>query len=123
MLERRRRAMRRRLQDRPRQRWFWAVGSALPLLGLPLLLVHAWTRRSLLPFLYGLMTQALVGFVVLTLGGPAVPGPGASRQGSADSGLLLLTLLAGGGFALGHRVGQELAARDGERWLWLDQED
>ena len=52
--ERRRLAFRRRLADGPRQRWAWAVGSGLPVVGLPVLLVHAVTRRTGVPLLFGL---------------------------------------------------------------------
>lgn len=44
-------AERRRLKDGVWMRWAWAVGANAPLIGLPLLLLHAISRRSLTPML------------------------------------------------------------------------
>jgi len=117
--ERRRQAFRRRLADGPRQRWAWAVGSGLPVVGLPVLLVHAVTRRTGVPLLFGLGALASVGFALLTVvGAPRDP---SSRSWSPRSGIALLAVLtATGSFALGHKLGQDRAARDAEAWFRLD---
>jgi hypothetical protein len=111
--------MRRRLADGPRQRWAWAVGSGLPVVGLPVLLLHAVTRRTGVPLLYGLGTLASVGFALLTVvGAPQDP---SSRSWSPRSGIGLLAMLAAtGSFAFGHKLGQDRAARDAEKWFRLD---
>jgi hypothetical protein len=103
--ERRRLAFRRRLADGPRQRWAWAVGSGLPVAGVPLL--------------FGLGALASVGFALLTVvGAPRDP---SSRSWSPRSGIALLAVLtATGSFALGHKLGQDRAARDAEAWFRLD---
>jgi hypothetical protein len=125
-----RRAMERRLGDRPGQRWAWATACALPVLGLPLLLWHGRQRRTAIPFLYGLTTQAIGAFVLATVASslwtPQAEalrqnGPGAGRGPSAKAVPLALVLAASGCFALGHRQGQEKAARDAATWLRLDR--
>lgn len=117
--DRRRLALRRRLADGPRQRWAWAVGSGLPVVGLPVLLLHAVTRRTGVPLLYGFGALASVGFVLLTVvGAPQDP---SSRSWSPRSGIGLLAMLAAtGSFALGHKFGQDRAARDADKWFRLD---
>jgi hypothetical protein len=62
-------ACRRRLGDGAGERWLWALGSSLPWVGLAVLLLHALTRRTITPFLYGLTALGALGFLVLTLGG------------------------------------------------------
>jgi hypothetical protein len=120
--------MRRRLADRPTQRWLWSAASSLPVLGLPLLLWHGVRCRTVTPFLYGLTTQAIGAFLLATitssLWSPPGPAPGdGSRQGAAaghGAMPLALVLAASACFALGHRQGQERAARDAATWLRLD---
>ena len=125
--------MRRRLADTCSQRWLWALGCALPVLGLPALLWHGLRRRTAIPFIYGLTTQALAAFVLATvassLWAPQVPlgaegpldhGRGAHGRGAHGTLPLALVLMASGCFALGHRQGQEKAARDAATWLRLD---
>jgi hypothetical protein len=113
-------ACRRRLADGTRERWFWAVGSSLPWAGLAVLLLHALTRRTITPFLYGLTALAAVGFLMLTLGG--LPDDLAKRNrlpaGSVPAAITLLCVAA---FAFGHRQGQEKAAREARQWLELDR--
>ena len=117
--------MRRRLADTRGQRWFWALGCALPVLGLPALLWHGLRRRTAIPFVYGLTTQALAACVLATvassLWAPQVP---LGAEGPLDHGHgatpLALVLAASACFALGHRQGQEKAARDAATWLRLD---
>jgi hypothetical protein len=119
-------AMRRRLADRPAQRWGWAAACALPVVGLPLLLWHGLPRRTAIPFLYGLTTQAIGAFVLATIASSlwSPQGLGNSprgqdpRHGAAVP--LALVLAASACFALGHRQGQEKAARDAATWLRLD---
>ena len=103
-----RQAMQRRLADGAAERWGWAGLCALPVLGLPFLLWHGRQRRTAMPFLYGLTCQAIGAFALLTLGGAVWLPPAA------------LVLGAAGCFALGHRQGQEKAARDAATWLRLD---
>jgi hypothetical protein len=121
-------AMRRRLADTRSQRWLWALGCALPVLGLPALLWHGLRRRTAIPFIYGLTTQALAAFVLATvassLWAPQVPlgaeEPQDDGRGGNGSTPLALVLAASTCFALGHRQGQEKAARDAATWLRLD---
>jgi hypothetical protein len=121
-------AMRRRLADTCSQRWLWALGCALPVLGLPALLWHGLRRRTAIPFIYGLTTQALAAFVLATvassLWAPQVPlgaeEPQDDGRGGNGSTPLALVLAASTCFALGHRQGQEKAARDAATWLRLD---
>lgn len=101
-------AMLQRLADRPGQRWLWAVGCALPVLGVPLLIWHGHDRRTVLPFLFGLTGQAIGAFGFLTLAGALWLPPAALVLGAAVC------------FAIGHRQGQEKAARDAATWLRLD---
>lgn len=112
-------ACRRRLADGPAQRWGWAIGSGLPLVGLPVLVWHGVTRRTCAPLLFGLASLASVGFAVLTvIGVPSAPT--GRRQSSSTPPSALLLLAATASFAFGHRLGQDRAARDAEKWLRLD---
>ncbi|MFM7268360.1 MAG: hypothetical protein ACKOZT_07210 [Cyanobium sp.] len=101
-------AMEQRLADQPTQRWLWAAGCALPVLGVPLLLWHGRERRTALPFLYGLTCQAIAAFALASLAGALWLPPAALVLGAALC------------FALGHRQGQEKAARDASIWMRLD---
>lgn len=120
--------MRRRLADSGSQRWLWALACALPVLGLPSLLWHGLRRRTAIPFVYGLTTQALAAFVLATvassLWAPQVPlgaeEPQDDGRGGNRATPLALVLAASACFALGHRQGQEKAARDAATWLRLD---
>jgi hypothetical protein len=118
-------AMHLRLSEGSGRRWLWAAGCALPVLGLPLLVWHGRRHRTLIPFLYGLTTQAIGAFLLATvassLWAPQAPlGAEGSRDGSHSTVPLALLLMASGCFALGHRQGQEKAARDAATWLRLD---
>ncbi|MBD2549331.1 hypothetical protein H6G65_07005 [Microcystis elabens FACHB-917] len=112
-------ACRRRLTDGSGERWLWALGSSLPWVGLAVLLLHALTRRTITPFLYGLTALGAVGFLVLTLGG--LPDDLASRN-RLPSGTVpaAITLICVAAFAFGHRQGQEKAAVEARKWLELD---
>ena len=118
-------AMRRRVSEGSGRRWLWAAGCALPVLGLPLLLWHGRRHRTLIPFLYGLTTQAIGAFLLATVASslwiPQAPlGAEGPRDDSHSTVPLALLLMASGCFALGHRQGQEKAARDAATWLRLD---
>jgi hypothetical protein len=120
--------MRLRLSEASGRRWLWAAGCALPVLGLPLLLWHGRRHHTLIPFLYGLTTQAIGAFLLATvassLWAPQAPlgaeGPLDHGRGAHGTLPLALVLMASGFFALGHRQGQEKAARDAATWLRLD---
>lgn len=120
--------MRLRLREGSGRRWLWAAGCALPMLGLPLLLWHGRQHRTLIPFLYGLTTQAIGAFLLATvassLWAPQAPlgaeGPTDHGRGAHGTVPLALVLMASTCFALGHRQGQEKAARDAATWLRLD---
>ncbi|MFO0037408.1 MAG: hypothetical protein ACK522_00485 [Synechococcaceae cyanobacterium] len=108
-------ACRRRLADGPRQRWLWAGVGALVCSGVPPLMVVGsvgllWQGircRSPMPALFGLALFGGFAFLLLSVGAGFPPA----------------VLVAGVGvFALGHHQGQQRAARDGRRWLALDQE-
>ena len=77
--ERQELACRLRLADSRPQRWAWALGSSLPLVGLPVLIVHAVSRRTVLPTLFGISAVAMSAFATLTmvaaLRNPADPPP------------------------------------------------
>jgi len=118
-------AMHLRLSEGSGRRWLYAAGCALPVLGLPLLVWHGRRHRTLIPFLYGLTTQAIGAFLLATvassLWAPQAPlGAEGSRDHSHSTVPLALLLMASGCFALGHRQGQEKAARDAATWLRLD---
>jgi hypothetical protein len=117
--------MRLRLSEGSGRRWLWAAGCALPVLGLPLLLWHGRRHRTLIPFLYGLTTQAIGAFLLATVASSlwtpqAPPGADEPRADAHGATALALVLAASGCFALGHRQGQEKAARDAATWLRLD---
>lgn len=111
----------RRLHDSPLQRWAWAAGSAVPLVGLPVLVKHGLSRRTLTPAVYGVTALGAASFAlavtipVILPSGPMIP----NRHG----GVALSVLLAAAGFALGHRAGQERDARQARRWLTLESGD
>ncbi|MEB3333752.1 MAG: hypothetical protein VKP70_02070 [Cyanobacteriota bacterium] len=111
----------RRLQDSPRQRWAWAAGSAVPLLGLPVLLKHGFSRRTLTPTVYGVTALGAASFAlavtipVILPSGPMIP----RHRG----GVALSVVLAAAAFALGHRAGQDRDAREARRWLSLERGD
>ncbi|MFZ0408162.1 MAG: hypothetical protein WAM11_08650 [Cyanobium sp.] len=113
-----RRAVGRRLGDGQRQRWLWALGSAIPVLGLPVLAVHARSRRTLMPPIFGLAFLGMVAFIPATF---VVLQPGMVRSLSPRGAQPLVVLLAIGGFAWGHKLGQDKAAVDGRQWLALDR--
>ena len=118
-------AMLLRLKEGSGRRWLWAGGCALPVLGLPLLLWHGRRHRTWIPFLYGLTTQAIGAFLLATVASslwvPQAPlGADEPRADSHGATPLALVLAASGCFALGHRQGQEKAARDAATWLRLD---
>ncbi|MEY3735380.1 MAG: hypothetical protein RLZZ624_438 [Cyanobacteriota bacterium] len=113
-------AERRRLRDGPWRRWAWAVGANAPMIGVPVLLLHAISRRSLTPMLLAslLSLPALVAQSALLLVGglaviqrledPAQLGPAllAAVQAHlpAYGWLSLASMLLG---ILGHKLGQD----------------
>ena len=112
-------ACRLRLADSRPQRWAWALGSSLPLLGLPVLIVHGVSRRTMLPALFGISTVAMSAFAFLTLVA-VLRQPGDPPPQNQEAPLLLIV----GGmacFAVGHRLGQDRAADDAFKWLQLDR--
>jgi hypothetical protein len=118
-------AMRRRVSEGSGRRWLWAASCALPVLGLPLLVWHGRRHRTLIPFLYGLTTQAIGAFLLATVASslwvPQAPLGAEEPRDDAHGALpLALVLAASACFALGHRQGQEKAARDAATWLRLD---
>jgi len=118
-------ACRRRLADSPSTRWLWALACGLPLLGIVPLWIHARSRRTLLPGLYGLTALASSSFAVITIFGTLSPPPGALQSpqqtpGASRGSSLLLLLTTAAAFSGGHRLGQERAARQAEDWLRLD---
>jgi len=113
-----RRAVGLRLEDDQRRRWLWALGSAIPVLGLPVLAVHAWSRRTLIPPVFGLTFLGMLAFIPATF---VVFQPGMARSLSNRGAQPLVVLLVIGGFGWGHKLGQDKAAADGRRWLALDR--
>jgi hypothetical protein len=118
-------ACRRRLADSPSTRWLWALACGVPLLGIVPLWIHARSRRTLLPGLYGLTALASSSFAVITLFGAISPPAGGLQSpqqtpGSSRGASLLLWLTAAAAFSGGHRLGQERAARQAQDWLRLD---
>ena len=111
-------AIRRRLADDPRRRWLWAFGAAIPVLGLPVLAAHAISRRTLIPPIFGLTTLGMLAFIPATF---VVIQPGLLRSLSNQGAQPLVVLLGLSGFACGHKLGQDKAARDGRHWLALDR--
>jgi hypothetical protein len=109
----------RRLHDSPRQRWAWAVGSAVPLLGLPVLLKHGLSRRTLTPTVYGLTALGAASFALAVTIPVILPsGPFTPRRGGA--GVAASVVLAAAAFALGHRAGQGRDGREARKWLELE---
>ena len=118
-------AFRLRISEGSGRRWLWAAGCALPGLGLTLLVWHGRRHRTFIPFLYGLTTQAIGAFLLATvassLWAPQMPqGAEEPRDDARGAIPLALVLAASVCFALGHRQGQEKAARDAATWLRLD---
>jgi hypothetical protein len=118
-------ACRRRLADSPSSRWLWALACGLPLLGIVPLWIHARSRRTMLPGLYGLTALASSSFAVITMFGAISP-PASGLQspqqtpGPSRGSSLLLMLTAMAAVIGGPRLGQERAARQAEDWLRLD---
>jgi hypothetical protein len=109
----------RRLHDSPRQRWAWAVGSAVPLLGLPVLMKHGLSRRTLTPTVFGVTALGAASFALAVTVPVILPsGPFTPRRGG--TGVAASVALAAAAFALGHRAGQERAAREARKWLALE---
>jgi hypothetical protein len=118
-------ACRQRLADSPRTRWLWALACGLPLVGIVPLWLHARSRRTWIPGLYGLTALASATFAVITVFGaisPPAGGVGSTQQPpTPNRGPTLLVLLtAMAAFSGGHRLGQDRAARQGADWLRLD---
>ncbi|MFN7678514.1 MAG: hypothetical protein ACK5QW_07980 [Cyanobacteriota bacterium] len=108
----------RRLRDSPRQRWAWAVGSAVPLLGVPVLVKHGLSRRTLTPAVFGVTALGAASFALAVTVPVILPsGPLASARGGR---LAAAVALAAAAFALGHRAGQERDAREARKWLELE---
>jgi peptidoglycan/LPS O-acetylase OafA/YrhL len=109
----------RRLHDSPRQRWAWALGSAVPLLGLPVLLKHGLSRRTLTPTVYGVTALGAASFVLAVTVPVILPsGPLTTpRRG----GVAASVALAAAAFALGHRAGQGRDGREARKWLELGE--
>ncbi len=112
------RAIHWRLADDQRRRWLWAFGAAIPLLGLPVLAAHAISRRTLMPPIFGLTTLGMLAFIPATF---VVIQPGMVKSLSNQGAQPLVLLLGLSGFACGHKLGQDKAARDGRHWLALDR--
>jgi hypothetical protein len=108
-----------RLSDSRPQRWLWAVLSSLPLVGLPVLVFHGVTRRTVVPTLFGISAVAMSAFAYLTLV-TALRQPNDPPPTQQEAPLLLIL----GGmacFTVGHRLGQDRAADDAFKWLQLDR--
>jgi hypothetical protein len=111
-------AFHRRLRDTPQKRWGWALGSAVPLLGLAVLVKHGLSRRTVTPTVYGVTALGAASFAlavtvpVILPSGPFTPGRGGGPAAAAA--------LAAVAFALGHRAGQERDAREARKWLELE---
>jgi hypothetical protein len=112
-------AFQRRLRDTPRERWAWALGSSVPLIGVVVLVKHGLSRRTVKPAVYGVTALGAMSFM-LAATVPVIlpPGPlGRSRGGAMAAAVAL----AVGAFALGHRSGQERDAREARKWLELER--
>lgn len=108
------------LRDGPWRRWAWAVAANVPLVGLPVLLLHAISRRSLTPMLLASVLslpplvvqsalQLLGGLAVIQrLEDPAQLGPALLAAVQAHlpvyGWLSLASMLLG---ILGHKLGQD----------------
>lgn len=113
-------AERRRLQDGPWQRWAWALAANAPLIGLPVLLLHAISRRSLTPMLLAsvlslppVVAQSVLILVaglrvIQRLEDPGRVGPALLAAGLAHlpayGWLSLASMLLG---TVGHKLGQD----------------
>lgn len=112
-------AFARRLADSNARRWAWAAGSAVPLLGLPVLLRHALTHRTVTPAVYGVTALGAASFAlavtvpVILPSGPVAP--------SRNTGTAAAVVLAAAAFALGHRAGQSHDGRAARKWLELER--
>ncbi|MEB3260024.1 MAG: hypothetical protein VKP63_05280 [Cyanobacteriota bacterium] len=112
-------AFQRRLRDNSRQRWAWAAGSAVPLLGLPVLVKHALSRRTVTPAVFGVTALGAASFALAATVPVILPsGPFTPRRSGA--GVAASVALAAAAFALGHRAGQERDAREARKWLELE---
>lgn len=111
-------AFQRRLRDTPSKRWGWALASAIPLLGLPVLVKHGLSRRTVTPTVYGVTALGATSFA-LAVTIPVIL-PTAPRTRSNASGIAVGVVLAAAAFALGHRAGQEHDAREARKWLQLE---
>jgi peptidoglycan/LPS O-acetylase OafA/YrhL len=110
----------RRLRDTPGKRWAWAVGSAVPLVGVPVLVKHGLSRRTLTPTVFGVTALGAASFVLAVTVPVILPsGPFTPRRG--DAGVAASVALAAAAFAVGHRAGQERDAREARTWLALEE--
>jgi peptidoglycan/LPS O-acetylase OafA/YrhL len=111
-------AFQRRLRDTPPKRWGWALGSAVPLLGLAVLAGHGLSRRTITPAVYGITALGAASFMVAATVPVILPtGPLTPARGGAMAATVALAAAA---FALGHRAGQERDAREARKWLELE---
>jgi drug/metabolite transporter (DMT)-like permease len=120
----RRIAFARRLADGPRQRWWWALGSAIPGLGLVVLLRHGLSRRTATPALFGLTALAAAGFAIGSYAGITADPVRPAVERSRAPGWPLTALAVATGmamFAFGHKQGQDRAAQEAAHWLDLDR--
>lgn len=109
----------RRLRDTPGTRWAWAVGSAVPLVGVPVLVRHGLSRRTLTPTVFGVTALGAASFVLAVTVPVILPrGPLPAARGGAVAASVALAAAA---FALGHRAGQERDAREARKWLALEE--
>jgi hypothetical protein len=87
--------------------------------GLPVLVFHGVTRRTVVPTLFGISAVAMSAFAYLTLV-TALRQPNDPPPTQQEAPLLLIL----GGmacFTVGHRLGQDRAADDAFKWLQLDR--
>ncbi|MEY4352936.1 MAG: hypothetical protein RLZZ609_1177 [Cyanobacteriota bacterium] len=111
-------AFQRRLRDTPQKRWGWALGSAVPLLGLAVLVKHGLSRRTVTPTVYGVTALGAASFMLAATVPVILPrGPLTPARGGT---MAAIVALAAGAFALGHRAGQERDAREARKWLELE---
>jgi hypothetical protein len=110
-------AFQRRLRDTPRERWAWALGSAVPLIGVVVLVKHGLSRRTVKPAVYGVTALGAMSFMLAATVPVILPTGGRSRGGAMAAAVAL----AVGAFALGHRSGQERDAREARKWLELER--
>ena len=111
-------AFQRRLRDTPATRWAWALGSAVPLVGLVVLARHGLSRRTVTPAVYGITALGAASFVLAATVPVILPrGPLTPARGGATAAAVALAAAA---FALGHRAGQERDAREARKWRELE---